>query len=104
MILNNPFKAETRELFIWKYDCDWCEKNNWTSLHHILGRSSSSPLNASTIHHNKCHISNGKLATFEVQKKLLKKTYEYLKKSGYDLTCKDKSFIAKNKKYYKDII
>ena len=104
MRLKNPFKAETRELFIWNYDCWICDMNGWDSGHHILGRISSSPLNFCPIHNQKCHLGNGKLVTFEVRKKLLKKTYEYLKKSRYDFTSKDRSFIAKNKKYYKDII
>jgi|SRR3989304_61987 len=103
MILKNSFSPETRELFIWKYDCDWCQLNSWDAGHHILGRISASPLNFCTLHNQKCHIGNGKLATFEVQKKLLAKTYEYLKKSGYVLTNEDQSFVLKNKKYYKDI-
>ena len=93
MILKNPFSPETRELFIWNYDCWICNMNNWDSGHHILGRISASPLNFCPIHNQKCHLKNGKLSTFEVRKELLAKTYEYLKKSGYILTDEDRLFI-----------
>ena len=100
MILNNPFKAETRELFIWKYDCDWCGHNGWSAIHHILGRVSDSPLNAATLHNDRCHINNNKLNMFNSQSVLLKKTLVYLKSINYVLTNKDILFIKKYQKYY----
>jgi len=103
MKLRNNFSTEDRELWIWWYTCFYCGKNQWNCLHHILGRSSSSILNSAPLHNIGCHIGNGKLATFEVQKKLLKKTYEYLMSNGYSLTEDDTMFIQKNKKYYNDI-
>lgn len=104
MQLQNPFSDETRTLFIWNYECFWCGQNGWDALHHIRGRVSDSPLNACPIHNQRCHINNGRLATFEVRKKLLAKTYEYLLKNGYALTTKDRLFISTNKRYYKDIL
>lgn len=104
MILKNSFSPETRELFIWLYECAWCNQNRWDAGHHILGRISNSPLNFCPIHNQKCHIGNGFLSRFEVKKKLLSQTYEYLKRTGYVLTDEDELFISKNKRYYKDII
>jgi hypothetical protein len=100
MKLKNDFSEETRSLFLFKEDCDYCKMNNWDCLHHILGRTSDSPLNASTLHNFSCHIGNGRLSIFEVKKKFLKRTLEYLLENGYTLTEKDKEFIKKNKKYY----
>lgn len=100
MHLQNPFSDDTRTLFIWKYDCDWCGHNNWSDLHHILGRVSNSPLNASTVHNQKCHIGNGNLATFDVKRKLLRKTFNYLINQRYELTEEDKLFMKKNSRYY----
>jgi len=103
MHLQNNFSDETRALFIFNYSCFWCGTNGQDALHHILGRVSDSPLNACPIHNHKCHIGNGSLATFEVQKKLLQKTFNYLKSNGYSLTTDDKMFIRANARYYKNI-
>lgn len=104
MILKNSFTSETRELFMWNYECWICQMNNWDAAHHILGRISNSPLNFCPLHNTDCHIGNGTLSTFDVQKKMLAKTYQFLMSSGYILTDYDKIFISKNKKYYKNII
>lgn len=100
MKLNNDFKEEDRYLFLYKLECDICGQNNWDALHHILGRVSSSILNASTVHNFKCHVGNGKLSQFEAKKKLLKKTLDFLIESGYVLTKKDKKFKLKYQKYF----
>lgn len=104
MILKNSFTPETRELFMWNYECWICQMNNWDAAHHILGRVSASPLNFCPLHNSVCHLSNGKLSTFVVRKQLLKKTYDFLISSGYLLTDADKLFILTNKVYYKNII
>ena len=98
--LKNNFTEETKELFTWNEECWVCPENGWDCLHHILGRVSNSPLNAAPIHNFKCHIGNGKLARFEVKKKLLKKTFKYLMTKEYVLTEKDKKFKKKNERYY----
>lgn len=100
MKLQNNFSDDTRSLFIFKYDCDWCGHNQWTDFHHILGRCSASILNVATLHNDRCHIGNGKLSQFEVRKKLLKKTLEYLLETEYVLTKEDKIFKKKYAKYY----
>lgn len=98
--LRNEFTDETRSLFIFYQKCFVCNQNGWNAIHHILGRISNSPLNACLIHNFKCHIGNGKLTQFEVQKKLLKQTLDFLIKSRYKLTKQDKEFMKKYKKFY----
>lgn len=100
MKLNNAFTEETRELFMWHYECLWCNMNGWDCLHHIHGRVSISPYNACPIHNFKCHIGNGKLTTFEVKRKLSLKQKALLNKLGYVDTPEDKAFLKKYKKYY----
>lgn len=99
-MLKNNFSEETRELFVWNYECWISGKNNADCLHHILGRVSNSPLNACPLNNFETHIGNGTLSQFEVRKKLLKKTYDYLMANEYVLTKEDKKFIKDNKIYY----
>ena len=101
MKLRNAFSEETRELYTFNYECFWCGQNHWNCLHHILGRVSDSPLNSCPLSNFECHIGNGKLDTFDVQKMLLKKTEAYLLKQGYVLTRQDKEFKKKYERYYK---
>lgn len=101
MELRNNFNHETRGLFFYNRKCFWCEQQHgWDALHHILGRVSSSPLNACPINNNLCHISNGCLDSFENKSILLKKTFAYLIKNEYQLTTEDKQFVKDNKQYY----
>ena len=104
MDLQYPFSDDTRDLFFWNQLCFWCGMNKWTDLHHILGRVSNSPLNACPIHNQRCHIGNGKLGTFEVQCKLLAKTFLFLSTQGYRLTINDKMFIRRFKNHYKQFL
>ena len=99
-MLTNDFTEETRELFFWNKECWICKGNNPDAMHHILGRVSASPLNCCPIHNFKCHIGNGKLATFDMKKILLEKTLNYLLENNYHLTSEDKKFMKKFKKYY----
>lgn len=100
MKLNNPFSEDTRRLFFYNYSCFWCGQNGWDALHHILGRVSSSPLNASPIHNHQCHIGNYALDSFENQSILLKRTLAYLLEEGYELTEEDKQFKAEYARFY----
>ena len=100
--LKNDFPKDTYRLFTFNYECWWCGKNHWNCLHHILGRSSNSPLNAAPLNNFNCHLGNGELSHFKSIKKLLHKTLHYLLQEGYQLTEKDKEFMRINKKYYKD--
>lgn len=100
MKLRNAFSQESRMLFFYHYDCLWCGQNGWDALHHILGRVSTSPLNACPIHNLKCHIGNSALDSFESRSKLLKNVRNILLLTGYVFTTEDKQFIIKYKKYY----
>lgn len=102
MHLRNPFSKETRFLFEDFWHCCWCGRNGVDALHHILGRVSSSPLNAAPIHNLKCHIGNGALDSFENRSKFLKSTLKYLLSIGYVLTEEDTLFMQKYKNYYND--
>lgn len=104
MNLRNSFSDATRSLFMFKYDCDWCLMNGWDCLHHIMGRVSDSPLNAATLHNNKCHLSNGELHTFDSEVELLSKTYWFLITNGYILTNTDRRFIKDHKEHYSEIL
>ena len=101
MKLKNDFIEETRELFTWNQECWICNQNHWDCLHHILNRVSNSPLNAAPINNFDCHVGNGKLSQFEIRRKLLKRTLNYLLENDYELTKKDKDFMKKYNKYYK---
>lgn len=98
--MRNPFTQETRELFRYNHACAWCGMNQPDALHHIMGRVSSSPLNASPIHNRKCHIGNGTLENDESRSMLLKWTLEYLHNDGYKFTEEDEEFYEKYKRLY----
>ena len=100
MQLRNPFSKETRQLFEDCWHCCWCGTNGVDALHHIMGRVSSSPLNAAVIHNLKCHIGNAALDSFENRSRLLKATLKYLLSIGYRLTDEDKAFKEKYNNYY----
>ena len=100
MKLRNAFTQETRLLFFYHYDCLWCKYNGWDALHHVLGRVSTSPLNACPIHNFKCHIGNHALDSFESRSRLLKKIKRILDEQGYTYTLEDKQFLKKYKQYY----
>lgn len=99
------FSQDTRDLFFFKSKICWeCGNNHADSLHHIMKRTSDSPLNAAPINNAQCHLGNGKLHKFENVVDYLKKTYYYLKSIKYQITDKDKEFIIKNKLYYKEFL
>ncbi len=100
--MRNSFTEESRELFFWTNTCWWCGRSHANCLHHILGRVSSSPLNAAPINNFECHIGNGKLNLFDTEKDLLNKTLKFLLESDYTLTKEDNFFKEKYKKYYND--
>lgn len=100
MFLKNAFSTETRELWFYYYNCNWCGQSGPDALHHILGRVSNSPYNSSPIHNLKCHIGNARLDSFENRSKLLVKTKEYLDSEGYRPTAQDLTFLSENSKYY----
>jgi hypothetical protein len=100
MQLKNNFSDETREIFVWTYECWVCGMNRQDAAHHILGRISASPLNFAPVHNTRCHIGNGNLSTFVMQNQLLKKTFDFLQRRKYLLTAEDKKFIKNNIRHY----
>jgi len=95
------FSQETRELFRNNYECWICGKNCWDSFHHCLGgnfEEADSVFNAVPICNATCHI--GKSFSEEEKSRLLKKTKEYLRIIGYELTKKDIKFLELKKRYY----
>jgi len=98
--MSNEFSQKTRDVFFWNNVCWGCGKQHANCLHHVMGRISSSPLNAAPLNNLQCHIGVGTLSTFETRKKLLKKTLEFLKKENYKFTEEDLQFKLKYKQYY----
>lgn len=104
MKLRNNFTTETRELFRdVQYSCFECGGNGQecggTSIHHILGRISDSPLNGAVLCGN-CHSKCGH--SFSEESEYLKQTIKYLVKIEYKFTEDDCLFFKENSKYYND--
>ena len=98
MKLRNAFSQDTRNLFLYEYSC-WVTGRSdcGLELHHIVGRSSNSPLNAfliSTEAHS--HIGH----SFKEEAKFLQHTLRWLLRQGYELTKKDIEFYNQHKKLY----
>ena len=95
------FSEDTRWLFYDCHECWECGRNGWDALHHINGGEfdeADSPLNAAPVHNITCHI--GKSFSDEDKSRQLKKTLDFLEKSGYALNDKDNRYLEKFKKYY----
>jgi hypothetical protein len=93
MKLQHPFSEETRNLYLYRYDCDSCGSNQMLELHHITGRRSNSPLNASLLCHN-CHGHAGH--SLEEEQKLFARNLQNLCRDGYTITSEDMDFLTKN--------
>lgn len=104
MKLRNSFTDTIRILFTDNHRCWRCGQNTWDSLHHIIGRDSNSPLNAAPLCNEKCHLYQGNLHIFEKEREYLERTYQFLRRNGYNLTPKDKTFMLKYKKHYDRIL
>lgn len=101
MYLSNPFSQQTRLLYLYRYDCDLCGRNGQgrggLQLHHIFGRVSSSPLNASLLC-GECHSHMGH--SFEEQKKLLHINLKFLALSNYHSSSENQGFWESIKEYH----
>lgn len=102
MKLQLPFTTETRWLFHdARYTCFDCGGNGQgkggVELHHILGRTSSSPFNACPLC-KECH--DGVKQNSEGKKKLLTKTVRFLLRNKYKMTDDDELFLNNYKHYY----
>lgn len=94
MQLKNPFSQATRELFrIW--ECWECGQNGTATggleLHHITGRTSSSPFNAAPLCHH-CHerVTHAR----EEEARYFLKTQKWLLANFYQPTDKDLAFVS----------
>lgn len=98
MKLAYPFSQDTRNLFLYEYSCWLCGRSDrGLELHHVLGRVSSSPLNAFCIC-MECHSHMGH--SKEEESKCLQITMRWLLRQGYELTKKDIVFYKTNEKLY----
>lgn len=98
MKLENPFSQETRNIFLYVFACMDCGRSDrGLELHHINGRTSSSPLNAIVL----CLVCHGKCGhSFEEESKYLQITIRFLLKEHYSINENDVEFYTVNKKKY----
>ena len=98
MKLNNPFTLKTRNMFLYEYSCWTCGRSDrGLELHHIVGRTSKSPLNAYLIcTHCHSHANH----SHEEEKEYLKTTMIFMLKQHYIFTDEDKEFIQGHKDKY----
>ena len=99
MNLKNPFTVETRLLFMGVWSCWDCGSNGVNrgglEIHHIVGRSSNSPLNAALVC-NACHAHFNH--SQEEEQRLFFKTLKFLKAIKYELTSQDMYFMRDNER------
>jgi hypothetical protein len=97
MKLQNPFSQETRELFRDCWQCWECGENGQRTggleLHHITGRDSNSPLNASILCKG-CHAHA--LHTNDEEAGYTMTTMKYLYGIGYSVTERDTEHLSKH--------
>lgn len=99
MKLCNPFTQETRLLYLYRYDCDKCGSNRSLELHHITGRGSASPLNASLVCHD-CHEHLNHNENEEQE--LFMINILFLIKEQYKITQNDIEFLRNNPRLIKN--
>lgn len=94
MQLANPFTQETRNLYLYRYDCSDCGRSDQgLSLHHIRGRISASPFNACLlcdVCHSRCNHNQ------EEERKYFALNAKFLHYSKYKPTEEDLEFIKDN--------
>lgn len=106
---NNFDRDELKQWFCFNQKCFYCGEYGFDAFHHIFGRGaegSNSILNACPIHNENCHLYNLQLNRNNIKKELLEKTLKYLLNQGYllkDLKERDKIFLSKHIKFYKNI-
>lgn len=99
MQLKNPFSNETRNLYLYRYDCDKCGSNQMLELHHICGRVSNSPLNASLVCHDcHSHLNHNE----EEEKRHFNTNLAFLLKIRYKPTENDIQFLKNNSRLLKN--
>jgi len=96
--LQNPFSEDTRNLFLYEYNCWTCGRSDrGLEIHHSLGRCNNSPLNA-YLTCPPCHSHYNHNQQEEAR--FLQKTIKWLLKQQYELTPKDIEFYQQNKHLY----
>jgi hypothetical protein len=96
MKLQNPFSQNTRNLFLYEYNCWMCARSDkGLELNHTYGRVSSSPVNASLIC-TECHSHIGHTQKEHIF--LLSLSLKFLARVGYDFASEDVEFIKTIKK------
>jgi len=96
--LSNPFSDEVRNLFLYDYSCENCNRSDkGLELHHIVGRSSNSCLNAILLCLD-CHKVCGH--SQEEESKYLQKAIKREVNRKTKLTEKDIEFYNKHKNLY----
>lgn len=98
MKLRNPFSEKTRRIYDFIRNCQDCGRCDLPlSIHHIMGRVSSSPLN-SIILCDPCHTSG----SYETKSRYLVQSIKFLLDNDYQLTQYDIELFDKHKDMYKE--
>ena len=93
---DKDFSQNTRNLFVYNYECFRCGKNRWDVAHHICDgnfEEADSPLNFGCLCNYPCHI--GWSFDDKLTSKFLYKALKYLYFNKYKFTKKDISFIQR---------
>ena len=98
MKLQNPFSQDTRNIFLYIFYCFDCGRSDrGLEVHHIIGRSSNSPLNAIPLCLD-CHRVCGH--SFEEESTYLKTTLRFLLQEEYVLIKYDIDFYQEHRQKY----
>lgn len=102
MKLKNNFPKHVRNLYLYEYGCWVCSRSDQgLELHHIFGRVSSSPCNASVVC-MECHSHMGHSRKEHVS--LLAKSLKFLAKSGYRHDMLDIAFLNSVKREFDNAV
>lgn len=92
MNLKNPFSPNTRNLYLYEYQCWVCSRSDkGLELHHIYGRLSNSPYNGAVCC-MECHSHMGH--SREEHRELLMKAVRFLNREGYRPSREDAAFLS----------
>ncbi len=104
MKLKNPFSDNTRNMYLGLWKCMKCGQNGMgrggLELHHIMGRISSSPFNASVLC-NECHSHI--FHSLEEHRFLFLKNLEYLWSIDYKEDNNDIDFLYQNENLVRNL-
>ena len=96
MKLKNGFSHGTRNLFLYETGCWICKRSDkGLELHHVYGRTSSSPYNASVVC-MECHSRMGH--SVKEHRELLRKSVLFLSRESYRPSMEDIAFLESVRK------